>query len=164
MLDSARYRTFISMELGVSVKDVHGYVLGGHTEATMVPIVSTTTVSGTPLTKLLPKDRIDALVQRTRNGGAEIVGLLKTGSAFYAPSAATAAMVTAVLFDERRVLPCAVHLEGEYGIRDAYVGVLGRLGAGGVQGVVEMPLDETELAGLRRAGEAVRELVALAGL
>ena len=164
MLDSARYRTFIAMELGVSVRDVHAYVLGGHTEATMVPVVSTATVAGVPLTRLLPRDRIDAVVQRTRNGGAEIVSLLKTGSAFYAPSAATVAMVNAVLYDQKRVLPCAVYLEGEYGIRDAYVGVLARLGAAGVEEVIEMPLDESELAGLRKAADAVRELVAITGV
>lgn len=161
MLDTARYRTFIAMELGVSPRDVHAYVLGGHTEATMVPIVSTAMVGGVPLTKLLSKERIDAIVQRTRNGGAEIVALLKTGSAFYAPSAATIAMVEAILLDEQRVLPCAINLEGEYGIRDAYVGVMARLGANGLEAVVEMPVSDEERAGLHKAAEAVKELVGL---
>ncbi len=163
MLDSARYRTFIAWEVGCSVEDVHAYVLGGHTEATMVPIVSTAMVGGVPLTSLLPRERIEAIVQRTRNGGAEVVSLLKTGSAFYAPAAATVAMVESILLDRKRVLPCCAYLEGEYGIRGAYTGVPVRLGAGGVEAIYEAPLAPDELEGLRRAAEAVRELVAVIG-
>jgi len=161
MLDTARYRTFIAWELGVSVEDVHAMVLGGHTEATMVPIVSTAMVGGVPLTALLPKERIDALVQRARNGGAEVVSLLKTSSAFYAPAAATAAMVESILLDKKRVLPCCAYLQGEYGIQDAFVGVPVKLGAGGLEAIYEAPLAEDELQGLRKAAEAVKELVSL---
>lgn len=163
VLDSTRYRTFIAWEFGVSVKDVHAWVLGGHTEATMVPIVSQASIAGVPLRKLGTPDQIQRLVQRTRNGGAEIVELLKTGSAFVAPSAATIAMVESILLDQKRVLPCACYLQGEYGIRDAYVGVLARLGSGGVEEIIEMPLDDDEMAGLRKAASAVQELAAIAG-
>jgi len=161
MLDSTRYRTFIAWELGVSVEDVHATVLGGHTEATMVPIVSTATVGGVPLTALLPRERIDVLVQRACNGGAEVVSLLKTSSAFYAPAAATVEMVESILLDKKRVLPCCAYLQGEYGIRDAYVGVPLKLGAAGIEAIYEAPLAEDELEGLRKAGEAVKELVSL---
>jgi malate dehydrogenase len=161
MLDSARYRTFIAWETGASVEDVHAQVLGGHTEATMVPIVSTAHVGGVPLTTLLSKDRITACVQRAKNGGAEIVGLLKTGSAFYAPAAATVEMVEAVLLDKKRVLPAAVYAEGQYGIRDAFVGLPLKLGAGGIEAVYEPPLWEDEVAAIRAAAEATKELVAL---
>lgn len=163
MLDSTRYRTFIAWEFGVAVKDVHAWVLGGHTEATMVPIVSRASVAGVPLRQLASPEQIQKLVQRTRNGGAEIVDLLKTGSAYYAPAAATVAMVEAILLDQKRVIPCACYLQGEYNIRDAYVGVLARLGAKGLEGIIEMPLDDDEVAGLHKAAEAVRELVAIAG-
>ena len=160
MLDSTRYRTFIAMELGVSVRDVSAWVLGGHTEATMVPIVSTATVGGVPLSALLAQDRIDAVVDRTMKGGAEIVGLLKTGSAFTAPAAATIEMVDAILRDERRILPCCTLLDGQWGIENAYVGAPVLLGAGGILEVYEPPLAESEAAAVRAAGEAVLELVA----
>lgn len=161
MLDSARFRTFIAWELGVSPRDVHAYVLGGHTEATMVPCVSLSSVAGVPLTALLPRERIEALVERTRNGGAEVVNLLRTGSAFYAPSAATVEMIEAILLDQKRVLPCACYLQGQYGIHDAYVGVLAVLGAGGRERIIEAPLTEEERAGMLRAAQAVKELIGL---
>jgi malate dehydrogenase len=160
MLDSTRYRTFIAMELGVSVRDVSAWVLGGHTEATMVPIVSSATVGGVPLTSLMAQDRIGAVVDRTSKGGAEIVGLLKTGSAFTAPAAATIEMVDAILRNERRVLPCCTLLSGQWGIENAYVGAPVLLGDGGVLEVYESPLSESETAGMQAAGEAVLELVA----
>jgi malate dehydrogenase len=161
MLDSARYRTFIAWETGASVEDVHAQVLGGHTEATMVPIVSTAHVGGVPLTTLLPQDRIDAVVQRAKNGGAEIVSLLKTGSAFYAPAAATVEMVESVLLDKKRVLPCATMASGQYGIKGAYVGLPVKLGAGGIEAVYEPPLWDNEVEGIRKAAESTRELVGL---
>ena len=160
MLDSTRYRTFIAMELGVSVRDVSAWVLGGHTEATMVPIVSTATVGGVPLNALMAQDRIDAVVDRTMKGGAEIVGLLKTGSAFTAPAAATIEMVDAILRDERRILPCCTLLDGQWGIENAYVGAPVLLGAGGILEVYEPPLAASEAAAVRAAGGAVLELVA----
>ena len=160
MLDSTRYRTFIAMELGVSVRDVSAWVLGGHTEATMVPITSTATVGGVPLSALLSQDRIDAVVDRTMKGGAEIVGLLKTGSAFTAPAAATIEMVDAILRDERRILPCCTLLDGQWGIENAYVGAPVLLGAGGILEVYEPPLSTSEVAAIRAAGDAVLELVA----
>ena len=160
MLDSGRYRTFIAMELGVSVRDVNAWVLGGHTEATMVPLVSNASVGGVPLTSLLSPDRVQAVVDRTKGGGAEIVGLLKTGSAFSAPAAATIEMVEALLLDEKRVLPSCTLLSGQYGVSDSYVGAPVTLGAGGVEAIHEFPLSEQEQAGMRAAAEAVRELVA----
>ena len=160
MLDSTRYRTFIAMELGVSVRDVSAWVLGGHTEATMVPIVSTATVGGVPLSALMAPERIDAVVDRTMKGGAEIVGLLKTGSAFTAPAAATIEMVDAILRDERRILPCCTLLDGQWGIEHAYVGAPVLLGAGGILEVYEPPLSASEVAAIRAAGDAVLELVA----
>lgn len=160
MLDSARYRTFISMETGASVRDVHAWVLGGHTEATMVPIVSSATVGGVPLTALLTPERVEAVVARTKRGGAEIVDLLKTGSAFVAPGYATIDMVGAILLDERRILPACTLLNGQWGIRDAYVGAPVLLGAGGIQAVYEPPLAADEVAAMRVAGDAVKELAA----
>ncbi len=160
MLDSARYRAFIAMETGASVKDVCAWVLGGHTEATMVPIVSNATVGGVPLHLLLTQKKIDAIVARTKRGGAEIVDLLKTGSAFIAPAAATIEMVDAVLLDERRILPCATLLGGQWGVRNGYVGAPVLLGAGGIQKVYAPPLSDDEVAGIQEAGKAVRELVA----
>ena len=160
MLDSTRYRTFIAMELGVSVRDVSAWVLGGHTEATMVPIVSTATVGGVPLGALMAQDRIDAVVDRTTKGGAEIVDLLKTGSAFTAPAAATIEMVDAILRDERRILPCCTLLDGQWGIENAYVGAPVLLGAGGILEVYEPPLAASEAVAIRAAGDAVLELVA----
>lgn len=160
MLDTARYRTFIAMETGASVKDVSAWVLGGHTEATMVPIVSNATVGGVPLTQLLPKEKVDAVVARASRGGAEIVDLLKTGSAFVAPAVATIEMVESILLDERRILPCAAYLEGQYGVDGGYVGVPLRLGAGGIQEIFEIALSPEETAAMKVAGDAVKELVA----
>jgi len=161
MLDTARYRTFVSRELGVSIRDVHGYVLGGHTDTTMVPIVSTTMAGGIPLTSLLPQAKIDALVERTMKGGAEIVGLLKTGSAYQAPAAATITMVESIVLDQGRLIPCSVHLEGEYGIKDVFCGTIARLGSGGVQQVYEVPVSDDERAKIVAAAEATKELVGL---
>ena len=161
MLDSARYRTFVSRELGVSIRDVHGYVLGGHTDVTMVPAVSATMVGGMPLTSLLPKERIDALVERTMKGGAEVLGLLKTGSAYQAPSVATLQMIEAIVLDQHRLIPCSVLLQGEYGIKDVFCGTIAKLGTGGVQQVYEVPLSEDELGKVRAAAEATRELTGL---
>lgn len=160
MLDSGRYRTFISMELGISVRDVNAWVLGGHTEATMVPLVSNATVGGVPLASLLPADRIQAVVDRTKGGGAEIIGLLKTGSAFTAPAASTIEMVEAVLLDEKRVLPCCTLLNGQYGITNAYAGAPVTLGAGGVEKIHDFELSDDESVGMRAAADAVLELVA----
>jgi malate dehydrogenase len=160
MLDSTRYRTFLAWELGASVKDVDAYVLGGHTDVTMVPIVSHAFVGGVPLRQLLPKERIDAIVERTRKAGTEIVGLLGT-SAWYSPAWGTVEMVESILLDRKRILPCSVWLEGEYGISGSYVGVLAQLGAGGVEKVIEVKLEPDELAGLKKAADAVLELVGL---
>jgi malate dehydrogenase len=157
ILDSARYRTFIALELGVSVEDVHGFVLGGHGD-TMVPLPRYTTVAGIPLPALMSRDRIDAVVDRARNGGAEIVGLLKTGSAYYAPSASVVDMVDSILLDKKRVLPCAAYLEGEYGIEGIFMGVPCVLGARGVERVLEIELDDDERAALMKSADSVREL------
>jgi malate dehydrogenase len=158
VLDTARFRTFIARELDASVEDVHAYVLGGHGD-TMVPLTRYSTVAGVPIADLIPGERLDAIVQRARDGGAEIVGLLKTGSAYYAPSAAAAQMVDAILLDRRQVLPCSVRLEGEYGIRGLFTGVPCQLGAGGLVEVLEVKLSEEESAALHRSAEAVRDLV-----
>jgi malate dehydrogenase len=158
ILDSSRFRTFIAMELGVSVDDVFACLLGGHGD-TMLAIPRLTTVGGIPITDLLPKDTIDAIVERTVKGGAEIVSLLKTGSAYYAPSAATVQMVEAILFDKKKILPCSAYLEGEYGITGAYVGVQAKLGSNGVEQVIQLKLTEEESAALRRSADAVLELV-----
>ncbi len=161
MLDSARYRTFLAWESGSSVQDVHAIVLGGHTEATMVPIVSTSTIGGVPLAAAMTKDKIDASVARAKNGGAEIVALLKTGSAFYAPAAATCEMVESVLLDKKRVLPCAVYAEGQFGIKDAFVGLPIKLGAGGIEQVYEPQLADDEVEAIRGAADATKELIKL---
>ena len=158
VLDSARFRTFIAAELGVSVEDTHASVLGGHGD-TMVPLPRYSTVAGIPITELLSADRVAALVDRTANGGAEIVGLLKTGSAFYAPAAATFEMVDAILRDRKRVLPCTTYLQGEYGVDGLFVGVPVVLGAGGMERVIEIRLTDDEAAAFRRSADAVRELV-----
>lgn len=158
ILDSSRFRTFIAMELGVSVDDVAACLLGGHGD-TMVAIPRLTTVGGIPMTELLPKDRVDAIVERTVKGGAEIVGLLKTGSAYYAPSAAAVQMVEAIIFDKKKILPCAAYLEGEYGITGAFVGVPVKLGTSGIEQIIELKLTEEERAALKRSADAVRELV-----
>src|SRR5512145_2815943 len=160
VLDSARMRTFIAMELNVSVENVHAFVLGGHGD-TMVPLPRYSTVAGIPITELLPPERIEAISKRTAGGGAEIVALLKTGSAYYAPSAATAEMVDAVLKDKHKVLPCACYLQGEFGIRDLYVGVPAQLGAKGVEKIWEIQLTEAERASLHKSADAVRELVTI---
>jgi malate dehydrogenase len=159
VLDSARFRTFIAEELGVSVEDTHAFVLGGHGD-TMVPLPRYSTVGGIPITDLLPTDRIAALVDRTANGGAEVVALLKTGSAFYAPAASTFEMVDAILRDRRRVLPCATYLTGEYGIDGLFVGVPVVLGAGGLQRVIEITLTADERTAFDKSAAAVEELVA----
>jgi malate dehydrogenase len=161
MLDSARYRTFLAWAAGVSIQDVQANVLGGHTEATMVPIVSTSTIGGVPLTSMLSKDQIEACVKRAKNGGAEIVGLLKTGSAFYAPAAATVEMVEAILLDQNRVMPCATLARGQYGIDDTFVGLPLRLGDGGVEAIYEPPLWDEEVEGIRAAATATKELLGL---
>lgn len=160
MLDTARYRTFIAMETGASVRDVAAWVLGGHTEATMVPLTSNATVGGVPLGRLLSDEKVTAVVNRAKRGGAEIVDLLKTGSAFVAPAVATIEMVESILLDEQRILPCCAKLNGEFGISDAYVGVPVRLGKGGIQQIIEIPVSDAELAAIREAGDAVKELVA----
>ena len=157
ILDTARFRTFISWATKASVKDVQALVLGGHGDQ-MVPIVSAATVGGVPLTRLVPQDQIDAMVQRTRVGGGEIVKLLGT-SAWYAPGAAAAQMVDAVMLDEKRVLPCTAYLEGEYGIDGLYMGVPVRLGAGGVEAIVELDLTEQEQQWLEESASAVRDVV-----
>ncbi|MEX2158737.1 MAG: malate dehydrogenase [Dehalococcoidia bacterium] len=161
MLDSARYRTFVSRELGVSIRDVHGYVLGGHTDTTMVPIVSRTEAGGIPLTSLLPQDKIDALVERTMKGGAEVLGLLKSGSAYQAPAAATIAMTEAILFDQGRLMPCAIMFRGEYGIDGVFCGTMVKLGTGGVQQVYEVPVSDDERSKITAAADATRELIKL---
>ncbi len=163
VLDSARMATFIAQELKVSVKNINAFVLGGHGD-TMVPLPRYTTVSGVPLPELLSKDRIDAIVKRTANGGAEIVALLKTGSAFYAPSAAAVQMAEAILFDKKHLLPCAVWLQGEYGLKDVYVGVPTKLGAKGVEEVLSLKLTAEEQAALNKSAESVRELQAITGV
>jgi malate dehydrogenase len=162
VLDSARFSAFISMELGVSVKDIRAMVLGGHGDQ-MVPLPRFTTVGGVPVTELMPAERLEEIIRRTRDGGAEIVNLLKTGSAFYAPSAAAAAMVAAVLRDEKRVLPVCALLEGEYGLSGVFVGVPARLGLGGVEEIVELKLTEAESAALRRSAESVQANCELLG-
>lgn len=163
VLDTARFRAFIAMELGVSVKDVQALVLGGHGDS-MVPLARYCTVAGIRLQDLLAADRIDALIERTRNGGAEIVALLKTGSAYYAPSAAVAEMVEAVLLDERRILPVAAYLDGQYGIEGVFVGVPAKIGAAGVEDVLELELTDEELASLRASASHVTEMVERLGL
>jgi malate dehydrogenase len=159
ILDTARFRTFIAWETGASAKDVQALVLGGHGDQ-MVPVVSGATVGGVPLRKLVPDDRIEAMVERTRKGGGECVSLLGT-SAWYAPGAAVAQMVDAVVLDQKRVLPSTVYLQGEYGIEDLYIGVPVRLGAGGVEEVVELELTEDERAELASSAEAVRDVVSV---
>ena len=159
ILDTARFRTFIAHETRASVKDVHALVLGGHGDQ-MVPIVSATTVGGVPLTKLVPADRIQAMVERTAVGGGELVKLLGT-SAWYAPGAAAAQMVDAVCLDEKRVLPCTAYLQGEYGIDDLYMGVPVKLGSGGIEAIVELDLSDDEQRMLQASADAVREVVAV---
>jgi malate dehydrogenase len=160
VLDTARYRTFLGMELGVSVESIQALVLGGHGD-TMVPLVRLTSVAGIPLTELLPKERIDAIVQRTRDGGAEIVKYLKTGSAYYAPAASAVEMVESILKDKKKVLPCAAYLEGEYGYNGLFVGVPVKLGSQGVEKIYEVQLAPEEKAMLDKSAGAVRELISV---
>ncbi|MBI4589593.1 MAG: malate dehydrogenase [Candidatus Rokubacteria bacterium] len=158
ILDSARFRTFIALELGVSVENVTAFVLGGHGD-TMVPLPRYSTVAGIPLPELLPKERIEAIVKRTRDGGAEIVGLLKFGGAYYAPGAGVVEMTEAILKDKKKILPCAAYLDGQYGIKGLYVGVPVKLGRGGVEQVIEITLTPEEDAAFKKSAAAVRELV-----
>jgi malate dehydrogenase len=158
ILDSARFRTFLAWELGVSVRDVTGFVLGGHGD-TMVPVVSYTNVAGVPVTQKIDSRRLEEIVQRTRDGGAEVVKLLKEGSAYYAPSAGVVEMVDSIVYDQKRVLPCAALCEGEFGIRDLFVGVPCKLGASGVEEIVEIELTDEETEQLQSSAGAVRELV-----
>lgn len=158
VLDTARYRSFIALELDVSIEDIQALVLGGHGD-TMVPLASYTSVSGIPLTQLMPQDRIDALVERTRKGGGEIVGYLKTGSAYYAPAAAAVQMAEAIVKDKRRILPCAAWLQGEYGFNDLYLGVPCMLGENGLERIVEVELDADEKAALATSAEHVTSTV-----
>lgn len=159
ILDTARYRSFIAMQLGVSVEDIQALVLGGHGDS-MVPLVRYTTIAGVPITEFLDKPTIDALVKRTRDGGIEIVNYLKTGSAYYAPSAAAVEMVEAIVKNKKRILPCAAYLQGEYGIRDTFVGVPVKLGAQGIEQIVEVPLTADEKAGLVKSADEVRNNIA----
>ena len=156
VLDTARFRTFISMELDVSVDNIHAFVLGGHGDA-MVPIPRYSNVAGIPIPELLSQDRIDALIERTRNGGAEIVSLLKTGSAYYAPSAATVEMIEAIMVDKKMILPCSALCQGEYGIQDTYVGVPCKLGKEGLMEIVDVRLSNPELEMLHSSAAQVRE-------
>jgi malate dehydrogenase len=153
---------FLAEAIGVSVEDIQAMVLGGHGD-TMVPLVSYTSVSGIPITQLLPKDKLDQIVTRTRNGGAEIVAHLKTGSAYYAPSAAAVQMVEAIALDKKRILPCAAWLQGEYGLRDVFCGVPCKLGRGGLESIVEVTLTEQERTDLNTSAEAVRSIQATLG-
>ncbi len=163
VLDSARFRTFIAEELKVSVENVTAFVLGGHGD-TMVPLPRYSTVAGIPITELIEKSKLDALVDRTRNGGAEIVKYLKTGSAYYAPSASAVEMVEAILKDKKKILPCAVYLEGEYGINGLFVGVPCKLGANGLEQIIEIKLTPEEQAELNKSAAAVKELVTVIGV
>lgn len=158
VLDSARMRFFISEALGVSVADTHAFVLGGHGDS-MVPLPRYSTVAGIPIPELLPKDKVDAIVQRTRDGGIEVVNLLKSGSAYYAPASSVVQMVEAILLDEHRILPCAAYLEGEYGYKGIFMGVPVQLGEGGLEKVIEIKLTAEEKSALDRSAAAVRELV-----
>ena len=163
VLDSARMSTFVAMECKVSVENVHSFVLGGHGDD-MVPLPRYSTVAGIPLPDLLPKERIDAIVDRTRKGGAEIVNLLKTGSAYYAPSAAAVEMVEAILKDKRKILPCAAYLDGEYGVKGLFFGVPVKLGAKGIEEIIQIKLTAEENTALQKSSLSVRELVTMLGL
>jgi malate dehydrogenase len=163
ILDTARYRTFLAEALNVSVQNVQGFVLGGHGD-TMVPVPRYTTVAGIPVTELLPKEQLDQIIKRTANGGAEIVSLLKAGSAYYAPSAAVVEMIDAIFNDRKKILPCAAYLEGEYGIHGLFVGVPVKLGAHGIEQIIEIKLTPEEQAALERSANAVKELVKVIGV
>ncbi len=157
VLDSARFRAFIAMELDVSVENTHAFVLGGHGD-TMVPLPRFSTVAGIPITELMSKERIDALVKRTANGGAEIVSLLKTGSAYYAPASAAVEMAESILKDKKKILPCAAYLQGEYDCQDLFIGVPVKLGADGIEGVIEISLTDEEKVALKKSADSVQEL------
>ena len=163
ILDTARYRTFIAEALNVSVQNVQGFVLGGHGD-TMVPVPRYTTVAGIPVAELIPQDKLEAIIQRTRKGGGEIVSYLKTGSAFYAPSAAAVEMVEAIFYDRKKILPCAAYLEGEYGINGLYVGVPVKLGKNGIEEIIQIKLTAEEQAALQKSADAVKELVTVIGV
>jgi malate dehydrogenase len=163
VLDTARFRTFLAWELGVSVRDVTGFVLGGHGDQ-MVPVASYTNVAGIPIADLIPAQRLSEIVQRTRDGGAEVVKLLKSGSAYYAPSASICEMVDSIVHDQKRVLPCAALLKGEYGLDGLFMGVPCRLGSAGLEEVIQIDLSAGERAELERSASAVRELIAVMGL
>jgi malate dehydrogenase len=163
VLDSSRFRTFIAQELDVSVENVTAFVLGGHGD-TMVPLARYSTVAGIPITELIEPAKLEALIERTRNGGAEIVKYLKTGSAYYAPSASAVEMVEAILKDKKKILPCAVHLEGEYGIKGLFVGVPVKLGANGLEQIIEIKLTADEQAALNKSADSVKELITVIGL
>lgn len=163
VLDTARYRTFLAQALNVSVQNVQGFVLGGHGD-TMVPVPRYTTVAGIPVTELLPKEQLDAIIARTRSGGAEIVNLLKKGSAYYAPSAAVVEMIEAIFRDRKKILPCAAYLEGEYGVSGLFVGVPVKLGANGIEQIIEIKLTDEEKSQLQRSAAAVKQLVSVVGV
>ncbi len=163
VLDTARFRTFIAQELNVSVRDVQAYVLGGHGD-TMVPLARMCTVAGVPISQLLPAERIEQIVQRTRDGGAEIVNLLGTGSAYFAPSASVLQMVDSIMLDKKMIMPCAVYLQGEYGFHNIFAGVPVKLGAGGVEQIIEIELNEGERALLQKSADAVKELIGVMGI
>ena len=158
VLDSARFRAFIAMELNVSVENTHAFVLGAHGD-TMVPLPRYSTVAGIPITELMPPDRIEALIQRTRSGGGEIVGLLKTGSAYYAPASAAVEMAEAILKDKKKILPCVTYLQGEYGVKDLFIGVPVKLGSSGAEEVIEIKLTDSENEALQNSAKAVQGLV-----
>jgi malate dehydrogenase len=163
VLDTARFRTFIAQEVGASVRDVQAYVLGGHGD-TMVPLARLCTVAGIPISQLIPAERIEQIVQRTRDGGAEIVKLLGTGSAYFAPSASVLQMVDSILLDKKMTMPCAAYLQGEYGINGLFVGVPVKLGAKGIEQIVEIELTDEERALLQKSADAVQELVKVMGI
>ena len=158
VLDTARFRTFLAQELNVSVNDIQAYVLGGHGD-TMVPILGYTTVGGVPISELIPENRLQEIIKRTQDGGAEIVSLLKTGSAYYAPSAGVAEMVDSIILDQNRILPCAAYLTGEYGINNLYVGVPVKIGASGIKQIIEIALSDQEQSMLNASADAVKELI-----
>ena len=158
ILDTSRFRTFIAMELNVSVENIQAFVLGGHGDS-MVPLARYSTVAGIPITELIPKERLDAIIERTRKGGGEIVSYLKTGSAYYAPAAAVMEMVEAILKDKNKIVPCAAYLEGEYGLSGIYFGVPVKLGFGGIKEIIEIKLTDEEKEALNKSAEAVRKVI-----
>ena len=158
VLDTARFRTFLAQELNVSIRDIQAYVLGGHGD-TMVPVLGYTTVGGVPVSELISKEKLDEIIKRTQDGGAEIVSLLKTGSAYYAPSAGVAEMIDSIILDQHRILPCAAYLTGEYGINDLYVGVPVKIGASGIEKIIQIELSNEEQSSLNASANAVQELI-----